>query len=330
MRYPVAIDAGLQQLALEEARGVVRLEAAGLERLADGLDGNFVALIELIRTSPGRVVLSGVGKSAHIARKAAATLASTGTPAQFVHGGDASHGDLGMITKADVVVMFSKSGETRELEDLANYCVRFDIPLALVTQNPASRLGRAANIVVGLPAVSEACEITDAPTTSTAMMAALGDALAVVLLRRRGFKAADFHVFHPGGTLGSALLTVGEVMHSGEKLPLVTADASVAHAILEMTSKGFGCTGVTDEAGTLVGIVTDGDLRRHMANGLLEQTAGQIMTASPRTIRGEELLTEALRRMTVLSPRISAIFVVDGVAPVGIVHLHDCLRAGVA
>jgi arabinose-5-phosphate isomerase len=330
MRYPIAIDAGLQQLALDEARGVVRLEAAGLERLAEALDGNFVALTELISRAPGRVVLSGVGKSAHIARKAAATLASTGTPAQFVHGGDASHGDLGMITTADVVVMFSKSGETRELEDLANYCVRFDIPLALVTQNPASRLGRAANIVVTLPAVSEACEITDAPTTSTTMMAALGDALAVVLLRRRGFKAADFHVFHPGGTLGSALLTVGEVMHSGEKLPLVATDASVAQAILEMTSKGFGCTGVTDEEGVLIGIVTDGDLRRHMANGLLEQTAGQIMTTAPRTIEGGELLTEALRRMTVLSPRISAIFVVEGAAPVGIVHLHDCLRAGVA
>lgn len=330
MRYPIAIDAGLQQLALDEARGVIRLEAAGLEQLAEVLDGSFVALAEIIRKAPGRVILTGVGKSAHIARKTAATLASTGTPAQFVHGGDASHGDLGMITTADVVIMFSKSGETRELEDLANYCVRFDIPLALVTQNATSRLGRAANIIVTLPTVNEACAITDAPTTSTTMMAALGDALAVVLLRRRGFKASDFHVFHPGGTLGSALLTVGEVMHSGEKIPLVPTGASVAQAILEMTSKGFGCTGVTDEAGTLVGIVTDGDLRRHMANGLLEQTAGAIMTPSPRTIEAAELLTEALRRMTVLSPRISAIFVVDGAAPVGIVHLHDCLRAGVA
>jgi arabinose-5-phosphate isomerase len=330
MRYPTAIDAGLQQLALDEARGVVRLEAAALEQLAEALDGNFVALVELIRKAPGRVVFSGVGKSAHIARKAAATLASTGTPAQFVHGGDASHGDMGMITTADVVVMFSKSGETRELADLANYCVRFDIPLVLVTQKPASRLGLAANIVVALPEMSEACGITDAPTTSTTMMAALGDALAVVLLRRRGFKAADFHVFHPGGTLGSALLTVGEVMHAGEKLPLVPGSASVAQAILEMTSKGFGCTGVTDEAGALIGIVTDGDLRRHMANGLLEQTAAQIMTVAPRTIEGAELLTEALRRMTVLSPRISAIFVLEGAVPVGIVHLHDCLRAGVA
>lgn len=330
MRYPVATDAGLQQLALDEARSVIRLEVTGLERLSETLDGNFVALAELIGKAPGRVILSGVGKSAHIARKTAATLASTGTPAQFVHGGDASHGDLGMITAADVVVMFSKSGETRELEDLANYCVRFDIPLALVTQNPASRLGRAANIVVALPDVSEACEITDAPTTSTTMMAALGDALAVVLLRRRGFKAADFHVFHPGGMLGSALLTVGEVMHGGEQLPLVESGASVAQAILEMTSKGFGCTGVVDAAGTLIGIVTDGDLRRHMANGLLEQTAGEIMTRAPRTIAGTELLSEALKRMTALTPRISAIFIVEGALPVGIVHLHDCLRAGVA
>jgi arabinose-5-phosphate isomerase len=330
MRYPIAIDAGLQQLALSEARGAIRLEMDGLAGLAEALDGSFVALVELIRKAPGRVVLTGVGKSAHIARKIAATLASTGTPAQFVHGGDASHGDLGMVTTADVVVMLSKSGETRELEDLANYCVRFDIPLALVTQRPDSRLAAAANIVVTLPEAREACEITDAPTTSTTMMAALGDALAVVLLRRRGFKAADFHVFHPGGTLGSALLTVGEVMHSGEKLPLVDAGASVAQAILEMTSKGFGCTGVVDEAGNLIGVVTDGDLRRHMANGLLEQTAGEIMTEGPRTIEGAELLTEALRRMTTLTPRISAIFVVDGAAPVGIVHLHDCLRAGVA
>jgi arabinose-5-phosphate isomerase len=330
MRYPVAIDASLQQLALEEARGVIGLEASGLQRLAEDLDGNFVALVGLILKSPGRVILSGVGKSAHVARKTAATLASTGTPAQFVHGGDASHGDLGMITTADVVVMFSKSGETRELEDLANYCVRFDIPLALITQKPQSRLGRAANVIVSLPNANEACDVTDAPTTSTTMMAALGDALAVVLLRRRGFRAADFHVFHPGGTLGSALLSVAEVMHSAEALPLVGTTASVAEAILEMTSKGFGCTGVVDDSGALAGIVTDGDLRRHMAGGLLDKTAGEIMTLSPRTIEGSELLTEALRRMTALSPRISAIFVVEGAVPVGIVHLHDCLRVGVA
>ncbi|WP_299644157.1 KpsF/GutQ family sugar-phosphate isomerase [Devosia sp.] len=328
MRYPIANDARLQQLSLDEARAAIRIETEGLEALAAGLDGAFVALVELIQRAPGRVILSGVGKSAHIARKVAATLASTGTPAQFVHGGDASHGDLGMITTADVVVMFSKSGDTPELEDLANYCVRFDIPLALVTVHPDSRLGRAANIVIGLPDAREACEITAAPTTSTTMMAALGDALAVVLLRRRGFQAADFHVFHPGGTLGSALLTVGEVMHRDEQLPLVGAGTSVADAILEMTSKGFGCTGVVDGTGELLGIITDGDLRRHMADGLLRQTAVEVMTVGPRTIAADALLSEALRQMTALTPRISAIFAMDGRRPVGIVHLHDCLRVG--
>ena len=328
MRYPIAIDADLQQLALNEARAAIRVECEGLELLAAQLDSSFAALVDLILRSPGRVVLSGVGKSAHIARKIAATLASTGTPAQFVHGADASHGDLGMITRSDAVLMLSKSGDTRELENLANYCVRFDIPLALITRNPESRLGRAANIVVSLPDAPEACDVTSAPTTSTTMMAALGDALAVVLLRRRGFAASDFHVFHPGGALGSALLTVGEVMHSGAKLPLIAAEASMAAAILEMTSKGFGCTGVTDGEGNLLGIITDGDLRRHMADGLLQQPAREVMTAGPRTVEVDALLSEALRRMTASTPRISAIFALDGMRPVGIVHLHDCLRVG--
>lgn len=330
MRYPIAIDATLQQRALDEARAAIRLEAAGLELLAEGLDSSFVALIELIQRSAGRVVLSGVGKSAHVARKIAATLASTGTPAQFVHGADASHGDMGMITAADVVVILSKSGATAELEDLANYCARFAIPLALVTQNAGSRLARAANIVVRLPEAVEACDITSAPTTSTAMMAALGDALAVVLLRQRGFKAADFHALHPGGTLGSALLTVGEVMHSGERLPLVAPGASVATAILEMTSKGFGCTGVVSAEGELLGIITDGDLRRHMADGMLGFAASEIMTPEPKTIGADALLSEALRRMTADVPRVTAIFAMDGQRLVGIVHLHDCLRVGIA
>ena len=285
---------------------------------------------EIVATykAPGRVILTGVGKSAHIARKIAATLASTGTPSQYVHGGDASHGDLGMITQADVVLMLSKSGDTRELEDLANYCARFDIPLALITAHAESRLGRAANIIVPLPQAAEACNVTAAPTTSTTMMAAIGDALAVVLLRRRGFKASDFHVFHPGGVLGSALLTVSEVMHPGERLPLVTFDTKVGEAILEMTSKGFGCTGVIDADGRLAGIITDGDLRRHMTDGLLNERAGTVMTPTPRTITGDALLSEALRAMTTLTPRVTAIFAVEDGRPVGIVHLHDCLRVG--
>ncbi len=330
MRYPITNDAQVQQLSLDEARAVIRTESEGLEALALALDGSFAALVDLIQRSSGRVILSGVGKSAHMARKTAATLASTGTPAQFVHGGDASHGDLGMITAADVVVMFSKSGDTAELENLANYCVRFSIPLALVTERPVSRLGRAANLVITLPEAREACEVTSAPTTSTTMMAALGDALAVVLLRRRGFKASDFHVFHPGGTLGSALLTVAEVMHQGDSLPLVHADATVAAAILEMSSKGFGCTGVVDASGLMLGIITDGDLRRHMADGLLQQAAVAVMTTNPRVIEATALLSEALRQMTTQAPKITAIFAMYERRPVGIVHLHDCLRVGLA
>jgi len=330
VRYPIAIDAQVQQSSLDEARTVLQMEIEGLQAQAGELDGSFVALVELILRARGRVIMTGLGKSAHVARKIAATLASTGTPAQFVHGADASHGDLGMITAADVVVMLSRSGETTELAPLADYCARFDIPLALVTARPESQLGRAANIVVRLADSPEACDVTLAPTTSTTMMAALGDALAIVLLRRRGFAAADFHVFHPGGSLGSALLTVGEVMHTDDRLPLLPQASSVADAIIEMSSKGFGCTGLIDEAGQLVGVITDGDLRRNMGGDLLARTAGSIMTSRPRSITPDALLSEALRQMTAVTPRVTAIFAVEDGRPVGIVHLHDCLRVGLA
>lgn len=330
MRFPVAIDAEVQQQTLEVARAAIGLEAAGLNALAGALDGSFVALADLIGKASGRVVLTGVGKSAHVASKFAATLASTGTPAQFVHGADASHGDLGMVTPADVVVMLSKSGDTRELEDLANFCARFAIPLALITANAEARLARAANLVIALPRADEACDVTAAPTTSTTMMMALGDALAVVLLRRRGFRAADFHALHPGGALGGALLTIGEIMHSGDKLPLVAPEAVVSEAILEMTSKGFGCTGVIDADGRLVGIVTDGDLRRHMSPELLARPVASIMTRAPKAITPEVLASEALRLMTVEPPKVTALFALTDGRPVGIVHLHDCLRVGVA
>jgi arabinose-5-phosphate isomerase len=315
---------------LATARDVLAIEARGLDVLRASLGSTFAALAGMVLSASGRTILTGVGKSAHVARKIAATLASTGTPAQFVHAGDAGHGDLGMITAADVVIMLSKSGETAELHDLANHCARFGIPLALITAGTDSRLARAAGIVIALPDAPEACEVTAAPTTSTTMMAALGDALAVVVLRQRGFKATDFHLLHPGGTLGSALLSVFEVMHSGDRLPLVRPEASVADAILEMTSKGFGCTGVVAADGSLAGIITDGDLRRHMADGLLGKSADAIMTTRPRTIDCEALLSEALRRMTTEPPRVSAIFAMRGDVPVGIVHLHDCLRAGLA
>lgn len=330
MRLPVIIDAELEQKSLAVARAAIRTEIAGLEALSRGLDGTLAFLAEKIIGLSGRVILTGVGKSAHVAGKIAATLASTGTPAQFVHGADASHGDMGMITRSDLVLMMSKSGGTAELDDLANYCVRFDIPLALVTQNAASRLAKAAGIVLALPEVEEACDITFAPTTSTTMMMALGDALAVVLMRRRGLKASEFRVFHPGGTLGSALLSVADVMHRGDRLPVVSPDASVADAIIEMSSKGFGCTGVVAPDGTLAGIITDGDLRRHVGDGMLARRAEEIMTRAPRTIPADALLSEALRKMTGESPKITAIFAMDGARPVGIVHLHDCLRVGLA
>lgn len=330
LRIPVVIDAEHEQHALALARAAIRSEIAGLEALSQSLDGTLALLAERIIGLSGRVILSGVGKSAHVARKIAATLASTGTPAQFVHAADASHGDMGMITRSDLVLMLSKSGGTAELDDLANYCVRFDIPLALITQNPASRLGKAAGIVIELPAAEEACDITYAPTTSTTMMMALGDALAVVLMRRRGLKASEFRVFHPGGTLGSALLSVGDIMHKGDKLPVVAPDASVSDAIIEMSTKGFGCTGIVGPDGVLLGIITDGDLRRHVADGMLARRATEIMTRSPRTIPAEALLSEALRRMTDETPKVTAIFAMDGARPVGIVHLHDCLRVGLA
>lgn len=330
MGQPAIVDTAQLDRTLDIARTAIRTESAGLAQLADTLGASFAALVERVLAVDGRVILTGVGKSAHVARKIAATLASTGTPAQFVHAADASHGDLGMVTRSDLVLMLSKSGNTAELDDLANYCVRFAIPLALITENSRSRLGQAANLVVPLPQVAEACDITFAPTTSTTMMMALGDALAVVLMRRRGLKASEFRVFHPGGTLGSALLAVSDVMHTGDRLPLVDLATPVSLAILEMTSKGFGCTGVRDASGALAGIITDGDLRRHMATDLLSLTAADIMTANPRTIPADALLSEALRRMTGETPRVTAILAMDGAVPVGIVHLHDCLRAGLA
>ena len=330
MGQPAIVDTTQLDRTLEIARAAIRTESAGLVQLAESLGANFAALVEKVLAVDGRVILTGVGKSAHVARKIAATLASTGTPAQFVHAADASHGDLGMVTRSDLVLMLSKSGNTAELDDFANYCVRFAIPLALITENPRSRLGQAASLVVPLPPAAEACDITFAPTTSTTMMMALGDAMAVVLMRRRGLKASEFRVFHPGGTLGSALLAVSDVMHKGDRLPLVALTTPVSEAILEMTSKGFGCTGVCDASGALAGIITDGDLRRHMATDLLSLTAADIMTANPRTIPADALLSEALRRMTGETPRVTAILAMDGGTPVGIVHLHDCLRAGLA
>ena len=317
---------------LESARRVLALEAEGLTALSASLDGAFLdALdkIEAVTKADGRVIVTGMGKSGHIGRKIAATLASTGTSAFFVHPGEASHGDLGMITAKDAVIAMSNSGETAELSDLIAYTRRFAIPMIGITSKPDSTLASRADVALVLPRVSEACPLGLAPTTSTTMTLALGDALAVALLERRGFTAADFQIFHPGGKLGQSLVMVRDIMHGAEELPLAEPATAMSDAILTMTGKGFGCVGIIDEAGSLAGIVTDGDLRRHMDTDLLKAAAGDIMTAAPKATRPGDLAAEALRVMN--AAKITSLFVVDEARrPVGIVHVHDCLRAGVA
>jgi arabinose-5-phosphate isomerase len=321
-RSPDAISADLAA-----AERVLRVAAEGISSLLDHLDESFAAALDLFQNATGRVVVSGMGKSGHIARKIAATLASTGTPAMFVHPGEASHGDMGMITKGDVVLALSNSGETAELGDMVAYTRRFGIPLVAMTRGPDSSLGEAADIVLKLPPLAEACPMGLAPTTSTTVMLAFGDAIAVALLERKGFTAQDFQVLHPGGSLGKRLLRVSDLMHSGDEMPLVRIDARMSDALLMMTAKRFGCVGVVDAKGKLAGIITDGDLRRKMSADLPEHPVTGIMTANPVTIRPQALAAEALGIMNARS--ITIIFAVEQGKPVGILHIHDCLQAGV-
>jgi arabinose-5-phosphate isomerase len=304
--------------------GVSAIAAA----MRDGLGTRFIAAVEAIRRARGRVIVTGMGKSGHVARKIAATLASTGTPAFFVHAADASHGDLGMITSDDVMLALSWSGETEELKDLTTYSRRFRISLIAITVNAESTLGQAADIVLTLPAASEACPHNLAPTTSSLMQLALGDALAMALLETRGFTALDFGVFHPGGKLGAALKFVRDVMHPGDAVPLIKRGAPMSEAIVEMSAKGFGCVAVTDLDGKLAGVITDGDLRRHMRADLLQARVDAVMTVSPKTVRPDQMASEALQILN--SSKITALMVVESGRPVGIVHFHDLLRAGVA
>jgi arabinose-5-phosphate isomerase len=307
-----------------ESEGLAALAAA----MADGLGAPFAAAVETIRTARGRVIVTGMGKSGHVARKIAATLASTGTPAFFVHAADASHGDLGMITSDDVMLALSWSGETEELKDLINYSRRFRIALIAVTVNLDSTLGKAADIVLVLPATREACPHNLAPTTSSLMQLALGDALAIALLESRGFTARDFGVFHPRGKLGAVLKFVRDLMHPGDAVPLIRRGAPMSEAIVEMSAKGFGCVAVTEPSGKLAGVITDGDLRRHMRADLLQASVDAVMTALPKTVRPDQLASEALQILN--SSKITALIVVEADRPVGIVHFHDLLRAGVA
>ena len=323
----VALIANETESGLSSARQVLRLEAAGIEALARSLDDTFTRALGLLAEATGRVIVSGMGKSGHVARKVAATLASTGTPATFVHPAEASHGDLGMVTTHDAVIAFSNSGETPELADLVNYAKRYQIPLIGITGRAGSTLATDADVALVLPDVQEACPMGLAPTTSTTVMLALGDAIAVAMLERKGFSADDFHALHPGGKLGRKLLRVGTIMHTGDAVPVVAPGTPMAEALIIMSSKSFGCVGIVGANGRLMGIVTDGDLRRHMSDDFLSLTAGEVMTPSPKTIRPDALASEALGFMT--SRSITNLFVVEDDRPVGIVHLHDCLRAGV-
>lgn len=313
---------------LVAARRVVNQESRALARLAEALTGRFVEATEALAATRGRIVVSGMGKSGHIANKIAATFASTGAPSFFVHPAEASHGDLGMITDADVLLMLSNSGETPELADLVNYAKRFHIPLVAIVGKAPSTLADAATVALVLPDEAEAGTLGLAPTTSAIMMLALGDALAVALLERKGLTAEGFGLYHPGGKLGHRLVRVGDIMHAGDDLPLVPADTAMAEALIVMTAKRLGCVGVIDARGALIGVVTDGDLRRHMDAHLLQRRVAEIMTPSPVTIHAGALGAEAVHLMN--ERQITSLFVIEAERPVGIVHVHDCLRAGLA
>jgi arabinose-5-phosphate isomerase len=315
------------QAGLVSARRVLELEAKGLQAMAREIDEAFIRALDLIEQMQGRVIVTGMGKSGHIARKLAATLASTGTPATFVHAAEASHGDLGMITGADVVIALSNSGETAELADVLVYVKRFDIPLIAMTGKADSTLARASTVTLLLAPAAEACPMGLAPTTSTTIMLALGDALAVATLERKGFSPSDFQMLHPGGMLGRKLLRVADIMHRGDSLPLAKADEKMDEALITMTAKSLGCVGVVDSEGRLTGIITDGDLRRHMRGDLLDRTVSEIMTRNPKTIDAEALASEAVNLMN--ARKITNIFVLEDARPIGVVHIHDCLRAGV-
>jgi arabinose-5-phosphate isomerase len=310
------------------ARRVISREADALTMLADSIGPSFTTAANLMLAAKGRVIVSGMGKSGHIARKIAATFASTGTPAQFVHPAEASHGDLGMVMRGDVLLVLSNSGETPELDHIIAHSRRFDIPLIGIAGREGSTLLRQSDVAILLPDAPEACDQGIVPTTSTTMTLALGDALAVALMEHRDFTPEHFRIFHPGGKLGARLARVESLMHAD--MPLVRQDTLMSEALLIISAKGFGVVGVTGDDGYLLGIVTDGDLRRHM-DGLLSLTAGQVMTADPRTIGPNALAEKAVAVMN--DKKITCLFVVDpegSRAPVGIIHIHDCLRAGVA
>jgi arabinose-5-phosphate isomerase len=322
--------------AVQSALRTLDAEAGGIAAISAALQGPlglaFAAAVDLIRQAKGRVIVTGLGKSGHVARKIAATFASTGTPAFFVHAAEASHGDLGMITPDDVIIALSWSGEQPEMKNLVNYSKRFAIPMIAVTANATSPLGEAAQIVLELPKAREACPHNLAPTTSSLMQAAIGDALAIALLEGRGFTALEFANFHPGGKLGAMLKFVRDIMHTGDAIPVKPLGAKMSDALVEMSTKGFGCVCIVDQGGEIAGIITDGDLRRHMMRpDLMTALVDEVMTKNPRTVAPGMLAAEIMREsITSSKPAVMVLIVAEGNKPVGIVHVHDVLRAGVA
>lgn len=315
---------------IDEALRVLNIESAALLEVARSLGDPFIQALDLFAATQGRVFVTGMGKSGHIGSKIFSTLASTGTPSSFIHPAEASHGDLGMLTAKDTLLVLSNSGETSELSDILAYATRHHIPIIAMTQKATSTLAEMATVALVLPKVDEACPLGLAPTTSTTMALALGDALAVCLLKRRGFSAEDFGRLHPGGKLGQKLLRVEKIMHTGTAMPLLPVTSSMQEVILTISQKAFGCVGLLDDKGALIGLITDGDLRRHMSAALLSQKSSAVMTAAPKTIKPSTLVEEALDFMT--QQGITNLFITqerEGASyPVGIVHLHDCLRGG--
>ncbi len=314
---------------IESANRTIDKEIEALNIMRKGLDDGLIKTLDLIQSIKGRVIVTGMGKSGHIGTKIAATLASTGTPSFFVHPAEASHGDLGMLTENDCVLAISNGGESKELSDIIVYCKRYGIPLIAMTKNPNSSLGKAGDYLLHLPDCGEACPLGLAPTSSTTATAVLGDILAVCLLERKGFSKTDFKQRHPGGKLGSILQKVSDLMHTGSEIPLVSDSADMKAAMLEMTSKMLGCVGIVDKENHLLGIITDGDLRRFMSENILQMKATDVMTRNPKATTPDVLVAEAVNIMN--NKKITQLFVIDkDNHPLGLIHLHDCLRAGVA
>ncbi len=316
---------------INSAKHTVEKEIEALKMMEDNFDDSLTQALDLLQNTKGRVIVTGMGKSGHIGRKIAATLASTGTPSFFVHPGEASHGDLGMLTDEDTVIAISNGGESKELSDILVYSKRFGIPLIAITKNPQSSLGKAGDIILRLPDDGEACPLGLAPTSSTTATLVLGDVLAIALMERKGFSKTDYKQRHPGGKLGAILQKVSDLMHTGNDIPLVSEDTMLQDALVVMTAKMLGCVGVVDDKGVLKGIITDGDLRRWLSPDLLQKKVSDVMTKNPKTIGPDVLAAEALNIMNNTGKGITQLFVVqDDNKPIGIIHIHDCLRVGVA